>query len=513
MANTQILTGQEVLDTVANYLSETDLALVAKALRCAEIAHAEQFRASGEAYVIHPIQVAGILASLHLDAITLSCGFLHDVVEDTGFTESDLRELFGDEIADIVDGVTKLGKVEYKSHALQLAENHQKLLMAMSHDIRVILVKLADRLHNMQTLKHLRLDKQQRISRETMEIYAPLADRLGIASIKWELEDLSFRYLNEAEFYKIRGLMSEKRADREAQVTQIIEKLTQRIDEVGVNATIAGRPKHIYSIYRKMHDKKKRFDEIYDLIAIRCITQTTAQAYTMLGYIHDMWRPMAGRFKDYIANPKVNGYQSIHTTVYGPKGPVEFQIRTQEMHEIAEFGVAAHWAYKKGVTKGVNASDLTQTIGWLHDLEELHEQAGDDAEKFVKAVQEDLLSDKIYVFTPQGAVQELPAGSGPIDFAYSIHTQVGDHAVGAKVNERMQPLSVKLKTGDRVEIITSKTSFGPSRDWVNMVATNRARNKIKNFFKSQDKEFSLSKGREMLQTELEKQGFVPNQFL
>jgi GTP pyrophosphokinase len=513
MAEHPNITGEELIQKCKDYMSAEEVERITFALKCARSAHGEQFRASGEAYVVHPIQVAGILADLHLDPTTIICGLLHDVVEDTGAISEDLRELFGDEVADIVEGVTKLGKVEYKSHEEQLAENHRKMLMAMSKDIRVILVKLADRLHNMRTLKHLRPDKQQRISRETMDIYAPLAHRLGIASIKWELEDLSFHYLNEVEFYRIRGLMNEKRSEREALVAEVIAKLKESVKKAGVTAKIYGRPKHIYSIYRKMHDKKKRFDEIYDLIAIRCITETTADIYTTLGYIHELWRPMPGRFKDYVANPKVNGYQSVHTTVNGPRGPIEFQIRTQEMHEVAEYGVAAHWAYKQGKTAAVDVNEVSETLGWVQELEELQEISGGNAEEFVRSVQDDILGRKIYVFTPAGAVQELPKGSGPIDFAYAIHTEVGDHAVGAKVNDRMQPLTYTLKTGDRVEIITSKTSFGPSRDWINLVKTSKARSKIKQFFKNQDRELSIAKGRELLQTYLIEQGFVANKFV
>lgn len=513
MAEEPILTGQEVLDICASYMNKEDQAFVSLALEAATIAHAEQSRASGEAYIMHPIQVAGILAKLNLDAATVASGFLHDVVEDTGAVKVDIEELFGHDVAAIVDGVTKLGKVEYKSHEEQLAENHRKMLMAMAKDVRVILVKLADRLHNMRTLKHLRADKQKRISRETMAIYAPLAHRLGISAIKWELEDLSFRYLDEVDFYRIRGLMNEKRADREKLVEEVIAKLQETIQTAGVTAEIYGRPKHIYSIYKKMHDKKKRFDEIYDLIAIRCLTTTTSDVYTALGYIHDLWKPMPGRFKDYIANPKANGYQSVHTTVYGPKGPMEFQIRTHEMHQIAEYGVAAHWAYKQGQKATVDAKEISQTLHWINELVELGDSSGDDAQAFVKSVQEDILAKKIYVFTPDGAVQELPDGSGPIDFAYAIHTQVGDHATGAKINDRMEPLTYKLKTGDRVEIITSKSSFGPSRDWLSLVKTSKARNKIKNFFKSQDKELSINKGRELLQDEIAKTGFTPSKFL
>ncbi len=354
--------------------------------------------------------------------------------------------------------------------------------------LRVILVKLADRLHNMRTLKHLRKDKQERISRETMEIYAPLAHRLGISSVKWELEDLAFRYLNPTEFYKISHLMKEKRREREELVDEVVHKIETYASERNLHGEIYGRPKHIYSIYRKMQDKKKRFDEIYDLIAIRCILDTQSDVYAMLGYIHELWRPMPGRFKDYIANRKANGYQSIHTTVYGPKGPIEFQIRTKEMHEVAEYGVAAHWAYKKGIKGQVDSKESAIGMNWIKEMMELQDQSN-DAQDFVDSVKENYLAEEIYVFTPDGAVRSLPKDSGPIDFAYEIHTKVGEKAVGAKVNGRMVPLTTKLKTGDQVEIITSSNSFGPSRDWINVVKTSKARNKIRQFFKNQDKEF------------------------
>ena len=359
------------------YLSPEDVAFVQKALVYAVDCHSGQFRQSGEPYIIHPIQVAGILAKLKLDAVTVACGFLHDVVEDTDATLDDLEREFGHDVRVIVDGVTKLGKVKYKSHEEQLAENHRKMLMAMSQDIRVILVKLADRLHNMRTLKHLRKDKQERISRETMEIYAPLAHRLGISSVKWELEDLSFRYLNETEFYKISHMMKEKRREREELVEEVVHKIETYAGERHLHGKIYGRPKHIYSIYRKMQDKKKRFDEIYDLIAIRCILDTPSDVYAMLGYIHELWKPMPGRFKDYIANRKANGYQSIHTTVYGPKGPIEFQIRTKEMHEVAEYGVAAHWAYKKGIKGQVNSKESAIGMNWIKEMMELQDQSGE----------------------------------------------------------------------------------------------------------------------------------------
>ena len=506
------LTGDQVVALTRKYLAAEDVAFVQKALVYAVDCHSGQFRKSGEPYIVHPIQVAGILAKLKLDAVTVACGFLHDVVEDTDASLDDLEREFGPDVRTIVDGVTKLGKVKYKSHEEQLAENHRKMLMAMSEDIRVILVKLADRLHNMRTLKHLRKDKQERISRETMEIYAPLAHRLGISSVKWELEDLSFRYLNEVEFYKISHMMKEKRREREALVEEVVSKIETYAGERHLHGKIYGRPKHIYSIYRKMQDKKKRFDEIYDLSAIRCILETPSDVYAMLGYIHELWKPMPGRFKDYIANRKANGYQSIHTTVYGPKGPIEFQIRTKEMHEVAEYGVAAHWAYKKGIKGKVDSKESAIGMNWIQELMELQAESG-DAKEFVDSVKENYLAEEIYVFTPDGSVRALPKDSGPIDFAYEIHTKVGERATGAKVNGRMVPLTTKLKTGDQVEIITSANSFGPSRDWIGLVKTSKARNKIRQFFKNQDKELSISKGRELLQAQFQENGYVANKYM
>ena len=506
------LTGDQVVALTRKYLAAEDVAFVQKALVYAVDCHSGQFRKSGEPYIVHPIQVAGILAKLKLDAVTVACGFLHDVVEDTDASLDDLEREFGPDVRTIVDGVTKLGKVKYKSHEEQLAENHRKMLMAMSEDIRVILVKLADRLHNMRTLKHLRKDKQELISRETMEIYAPLAHRLGISSVKWELEDLSFRYLNEVEFYKISHMMKEKRREREALVEEVVSKIETYAAERHLHGKIYGRPKHIYSIYRKMQDKKKRFDEIYDLIAIRCILETPSDVYAMLGYIHELWKPMPGRFKDYIANRKANGYQSIHTTVYGPKGPIEFQIRTKEMHEVAEYGVAAHWAYKKGIKGKVDSKESAIGMNWIQELMELQAESG-DAKEFVDSVKENYLAEEIYVFTPDGSVRALPKDSGPIDFAYEIHTKVGERATGAKVNGRMVPLTTKLKTGDQVEIITSANSFGPSRDWIGLVKTSKARNKIRQFFKNQDKELSISKGRELLQAQFQENGYVANKYM
>ena len=512
MAKDKNVTGEEILDICSAYMSADDLKLVEKAWHYATDAHSGQSRQSGEPYIIHPIQVAGILADLHLDAVTVACGFLHDVVEDTEKTLDDLETDFGTDVRNIVDGVTKLGKVEYKSHEEQLAENHRKMLMAMSKDIRVILVKLADRLHNMRTLKHLRKDKQERISRETMEIYAPLAHRLGISRIKWELEDMSFRYLNEVEFYKISHMMKEKRREREALVDEIVDKIKTYTAEQGLVGDVYGRPKHIYSIYRKMRDKKKRFDQIYDLIAIRCVMETHSDVYAMLGYIHELWRPMPGRFKDYIANPKSNGYQSIHTTVYGPKGPIEIQIRTKEMHQVAEYGVAAHWAYKEGNTQKVSNDPLQKQLDWFKDLIELQDDSK-DANDFMNSVKEDIFGDKVYVFTPKGDVSELPLGSGPLDFAYNIHTEVGNKTVGAKVNNKIVPLNYQLKTGDIVEVLTSANSFGPSRDWINLVFTTRAKNKIRRFFKLQNREESILRGRDLLEKQIADLEFSPKDFL
>lgn len=512
MPKEKVLSEEEVIKMVSNYMSPDHVAFVQKACDYATNAHKEQFRQSGEPYIIHPIQVAGILAELNMDPHTVATGFLHDVVEDTDVTLKDLEEEFGSDVAMLVDGVTKLGKIKYKSHEEQLAENHRKMLLAMAQDLRVIMVKLADRVHNMRTLHHLREDKQRRIAKETLEIYAPLAHRLGISLIKWELEDRSLRYLNPRQYYRIVHLMKTKRGEREMYIQEAVDEITKSTEELGIYGDIYGRPKHIYSIYCKMSEKKKEFDEIYDLLAIRVIVDSIKDCYAVLGAIHTKWKPLPGRFKDYIAVPKTNMYQSLHTTVIGPSGnPVEIQIRTHEMHQIAEFGVAAHWAYKEGKTEEQKDANANQ-ISLLREIIELQDESY-DASEFMESVKGEIFSDKVYVFTPKGDVTELPKGSGPLDFAYNIHTEVGNKTTGSKVNGKMVPLDYKLKNGDIIEILTSANSFGPSRDWVKMVATSKARNKIKRFFKTKDREENVDKGKNQLDKMLLENDFAPKEFL
>ncbi|AMB95859.1 RelA/SpoT family protein [Aerococcus urinae] len=488
---------EEVIASCEQYMPEDKVAMIKKACAFAERAHEGQKRKSGEPFFIHPTQVASILADLQMDPDTVATGFLHDVVEDTGITLDDIEYFFSKTIATLVDGVTKLGKVKYRSKEEQLAENHQKLLLAMANDLRVIVVKLADRLHNMRTLKWHRPEKQVSFSEETLDIYAPLADRLGMSQIKWELEDTCLRYINPEAYYQIVHLMNSKREEREAYIDATIDVLNKYVKPIiDGEYDIYGRPKHIYSIYKKMHQQKKTFDEIYDLLAIRVLVPSVKDCYAVLGIVHTSWKPLPGRFKDYIAMPKANGYQSLHTTVLGEHGqPVEIQIRTFDMHEVAEYGVAAHWAYKKGVTDKVETDDLDKQLEWFHQIEDLQDDS-DDATQFVESVKEDIFKDKVYVFTPKGDVSELPSGASPLDFAYQIHTEVGHSTVGAKVNGKIVPLNYGLHTGDIVEILTSKNSAGPSRDWVNFVVTNRAKNKIKRHFKLLDRDENIERGRE-----------------
>ncbi|MCZ0716933.1 RelA/SpoT family protein [Aerococcus kribbianus] len=498
----------DVINKCRDYMNKERLAIVIKASNFAERAHRDQMRKSGEPYFMHPVQVAGILAELQMDSDTVATGFLHDVVEDTGISLDDIAYHFSPTIAQLVDGVTKLGKFKFKSHEEQLAENHRKMLLAMANDLRVIMVKLADRLHNMRTLKYHRPEKQVSISKETLEIYAPLADRLGISQIKWELEDIALRYIDPEAYYSIVQLIDSKRNERDRYINNTIEELKRHVAEVvSDDFEIYGRPKHIYSIYRKMKDQNKDFSQIYDLLAIRVVVDSVRDCYAVLGIIHTNWKPMPGRFKDYIAMPKANLYQSLHTTVMGDFGmPVEIQIRTFEMHEVAEYGVAAHWAYKLGDHSKVKDNPLQPQLDWFNQIEELQNESN-DATDFMQSVKEDIFKDKVYVFTPKGDVTELPAGSGPLDFAYSIHSEVGNKTVGAKVNNRIEPLNYQLKTGDIVEILTSKNSTGPSRDWINLVTTSRARNKIKRFFKLQVRDENIEKGRQMVEHAVDELGF------
>lgn len=464
--------------------------------------HAGQMRVSGEQYISHPLEVAMILAGLNLDTGTLQAALLHDVVEDSNVPLREIKERFGEEVASLVDGVTKLGRIKFSSLAEAQSQNLRKMLIAMAKDIRVILIKLADRLHNMRTLAALPIEKQREKAIETIEIYAPLANRLGISQIKWELEDLAFFYLEPKKFNQIQRMVAESRAAREAYLHQVIEQLTTELEAVGIQSDISGRPKHLYSIYQKMTQRGKDFSEIYDLIALRVIVDSVKDVYGALGTVHSIWKPMPGRFKDYVAMPKFNMYQSLHTTVIGPAGrPLEIQMRTEDMHRTAEYGIAAHWRYKEG-TRADEAFD--ERLAWLRQMLEWQTELKDPRE-FMEALKIDLFEDEVFVFTPKGDVQSLRRGSTPIDFAYAIHTEVGHHCVGAKVNGAIVPLSYELQMGDRVEILTSKTGT-PSRDWMNIVKTSSARSKIRSFFSKINREDDLQSGRDELLKVLRKNG-------
>ncbi|HLZ96242.1 MAG TPA: bifunctional (p)ppGpp synthetase/guanosine-3',5'-bis(diphosphate) 3'-pyrophosphohydrolase [Candidatus Dormibacteraeota bacterium] len=485
---------------IADHLEPKDQEIVRRAYERAVKAHAGQRRLSGEEYVNHPLQVAAILADLKLDAATLAAALLHDTVEDTPLTQEQVLQEFGPEVARLVEGVTKLGRISLRSDQQQQAENIRKMMVAMAEDLRVVLIKLADRLHNMRTLDPLPEVKRRKISRETLDIYAPLAHRLGIGQIKWELEDLAFRNLEPDAYEDVSKRIARKRTERERLVADLRDILARELEKVGIKAEITGRPKHIYSVWQKMTRDNKDFSEIYDLSAIRVQVDSVRDCYGVLGVVHSLWKPVPGRFKDYVAMPKSNGYQSLHTTVIAHTGePIEIQIRTHEMHRVAEFGVAAHWTYKEGGREKEEVFD--QKLSWLRSLLEWQNEVG-DAESFVDTVKIDLFQDEVYVFTPKGDVLNLPAGSTPVDFAYRIHTEVGHRCIGARVNSRMVALDYELKNGEIVEIITAKAPHGPSRDWLNFVKSASAKERIRKWFKSQRREENVAKGRDLLDKEL-----------
>jgi len=493
---------QQIEEQVRAYNPDADLTGLDEAYEFAVAAHEGQLRKSGEAFVRHPVEVSLILAQLHMDTATLKAALLHDVVEDSDVTLDQVRERFGDEVAELVDGVTKLGKIEFESLSEAQSNNLRKMLIAMAKDIRVILIKLADRLHNMRTLAALPPERRIEKARETMEIYAPLAHRLGISSIKWELEDLGFYYLEPRKYHQVSRMVSESRDAREAYLHQVIDQLQTELEAIGVHAEISGRPKHLYSIYQKMSRKGKDFNEIYDLIALRVIVSSVKDVYGALGTVHSIWKPVPGRFKDYVAMPKFNMYQSLHTTVISPAGrPLEIQIRTEEMHRTAEYGVAAHWRYKED-RRGDETFD--ERLAWLRQMLEWQTELKDPRE-FMEALKIDLFEEEVFVFTPKGDVISLKRGSTPIDFSYAIHTEVGNHTVGAKVNGSIVPLGYELQMGDRVDILTNKNS-GPSRDWLNIVKTSSARSKIRTYFSKASRGDDLQRGKDELAKVMRKHG-------
>jgi len=494
-----------LMEEVPKYQPGADLDVLSRAYRFSAACHQGQQRASGEPYLSHPLEVARLLVDFKMDVTTVTAGLLHDVLEDTKATKEDLEREFGGEIAELVDGVTKIGKLAFSSREERQAENFRKMLVAMARDLRVLMIKLADRLHNMRTLHYLPPEKARKIAQETLDIYAPLAHRLGMAKVKAELEDLALRVQHPEAYVELQRRVAKRRLEREADIGQVIAILERKLSEVGIESQIRGRPKHFYSIWKKMHDQGREFDEIYDLTAVRVITSSVRDCYGALGVIHSLWKPVPGRFKDFIAMPKVNMYQSLHTTVIGPKGdPVEIQIRTWEMHRIAEEGIAAHWLYKE---KKSGKDKMDDSLLWLRQLMETQQEAKDPRE-FMENVRVDLFPDEVYVFTPKGDVKALPENSTPIDFAYAVHTKVGEHCVGAKVNGKLVPLRTVLRQGDIVEIVTSPNQH-PSRDWLKLVRSTRARAKINQWLKIEERARSIELGRELFEREARKYRLNP----
>ena len=495
---------QELIASVKKYHPSTDISLIEKAYKTADTAHKGQVRKSGEAYIIHPLCVAIILAELELDKETIVAGLLHDVVEDTVMTVEEIASEFSEEIALLVDGVTKLGQLSYDADKVEVqAENLRKMFLAMAKDIRVILIKLADRLHNMRTLKYMTPEKQKEKARETMDIYAPIAQRLGISKIKIELDDLSLKYLEPEAYYDLVEKVALRKSVRDDYVQSLVKEVSKHIENAGIKAQIDGRAKHFFSIYKKMVNQHKTLDQIYDLFAIRIIVDNVKDCYAALGVIHEMYKPIPGRFKDYIAMPKPNMYQSLHTTLIGPTGqPFEIQIRTFEMHRTAEYGIAAHWKYKEAANNGgtvATTKSEEEKLSWLRQILEWQKDMSDNKE-FMSLLKSDLnlFSDTVFCFTPSGDVKNLPTGSTPVDFAYSIHSAVGNKMIGAKVNGKLVPIDYEIQNGDRIEIITSQNSKGPSRDWLNIVKSTQAKNKINQWFRSELKEENIVKGKELI---------------
>jgi guanosine-3',5'-bis(diphosphate) 3'-pyrophosphohydrolase len=493
----------DLLIEIPRYQSGGDVDVVRRAYEFTREVHQGQRRVSGEPYDIHPLAVAGLLVEFKMDATTVAAGLLHDVLEDTATSKDVLVERFGGDIAELVDGVTKIGKLAFASREERQAENFRKMLVAMARDIRVLMIKLADRLHNMRTLHYLAPEKQRGIARETLDIYAPLAHRLGMAKVKGELEDLALKAMDPEAYDGLQRRVAKRRLEREAEINQVITILSAKLAEVGMSGQITGRPKHFYSIYKKMQAGRE-FDEIYDLTAVRILTPTVRECYGILGLVHSLWKPVPGRFKDFIAIPKSNMYQSLHTTVIGPKGdPVEIQIRTPDMHRIAEEGIAAHWLYKEKKDR----SGLDQAFVWLRQLLEWQKEMKDPRE-FMETVKVDLFPDEVYVFTPRGDVKALPEGSTPIDFAYAVHTEVGNHCAGARVNGKLVPLRHVLRQGDIVEVVTSPTQK-PSRDWLKTIKSTRARSKVKQWLRTEERAHSLTLGRDLLDREARKYRLSP----